>query len=446
MDDHETISKRPHWFRALSLRCTIVYVFLYFLSQPINGIPLLGPVIKMVSYYFWVALIQPVAKYVFGIQQLQTMPNGSGDTTFHYLHVLCCLALSLLVGCIWTWLDRRRRYESQIIEVMYVYLRYMMAATMISYGIAKFPTAMCQFPPPEIAQLQKTYGESSPMNLLWTFMGSSQAYTLFSGIMELVSGILLLMRRTTPLGGLMCMAVSTNIAMLNLCYDVPVKLLSLHMVFAALLILGPDAKRIVQVLMLNQATEARSMSPMPESAYRFEFKVIHAVFKGIAIVLLFLPNLVSVASMMMNTTQNQSQSRLFGSYEVISHSLNGVPLPPDSTLPVPWRSMSFDKRPFPRPDASGLPFETLFVQPRSGQPFALFVRCDAEKSEVGLELQGKQQVTHTLKYAESDDGTMTLSGTLPSGDVVIQLKRLTREDFLLVNRGFHWINEFPYNR
>jgi hypothetical protein len=27
-----------------------------------------------------------------------------------------------------------------------------------------------------------------------------------------------------------------------------------------------------------------------------------------------------------------------------------------------------------------------------------------------------------------------------------QLRRVPQTDFLLINRGFHWINEFPFNR
>ena len=76
----------------------------------------------------------------------------------------------------------------------------------------------------------------------------------------------------------------------------------------------------------------------------------------------------------------------------------------------------------------------------------MFVQCNEQASDVGLELRGDRTITHTLEYSIDDEGILTLSGTLPSGEVLMTLKRIDRNQFLLVNRGFHWINEMPYNR
>ena len=67
------------------------------------------------------------------------------------------------------------------------------------------------------------------MGLLWTFMGASESYTIFSGISEMAGGLLVTARRTTLLGALVCIGVLGNIVMLNFSYDVPVKLLSCHL-------------------------------------------------------------------------------------------------------------------------------------------------------------------------------------------------------------------------
>jgi hypothetical protein len=65
------------------------------------------------------------------------------------------------------------------------------------------------------------------MGLLWTFMGASAAYTIFTGLGELVGGLLLTTRRTALAGALVSAAVMTHVAVLNFCYDVPVKLFSM---------------------------------------------------------------------------------------------------------------------------------------------------------------------------------------------------------------------------
>ena len=57
-------------------------------------------------------------------------------------------------------------------------------------------------PSPSIESLRETYGASSPMRLLWTFMGVSAGYRIFSGLAEALPGFLLLFRRTSTVGGL----------------------------------------------------------------------------------------------------------------------------------------------------------------------------------------------------------------------------------------------------
>src|SRR5262249_41283960 len=99
-------------------------------------------------------------------------------------------------------------------------------------------------------------GEYSPFSLLWTFMGASDPYTNFTGAAEMLGGILLFSRRTTTLGALVCIGVMSNVVMLNLCYDVPVKLFSSHLLAGAVFLVAPDAGRLIRVLLLNRPTTA----------------------------------------------------------------------------------------------------------------------------------------------------------------------------------------------
>jgi hypothetical protein len=38
-----------------------------------------------------------------------------------------------------------------------------------------------------------------------------------------------------------------------------------------------------------------------------------------------------------------------------------------------------------------------------------------------------------------------MEGTL-NGKIKARLRRAESSDFLLISRGFHWINEYPFNR
>jgi hypothetical protein len=51
-----------------------------------------------------------------------------------------------------------------------------------------------------------------------------------------------------------------------------------------------------------------------------------------------------------------------------------------------------------------------------------------------------------LSYSKAPDGSLTLSGLLNGDTVLLKASYIPRDSFLVVNRGFHWISERPYNR
>jgi hypothetical protein len=54
--------------------------------------------------------------------------------------------------------------------------------------------------------------------------------------------------------------------------------------------------------------------------------------------------------------------------------------------------------------------------------------------------------TYTLAWSRPDASRVVLRGTLDAGEVTIELRAMDAGKFLLLNRGFHWINERPFNR
>jgi hypothetical protein len=55
---------------------------------------------------------------------------------------------------------------------------------------------------------------------------------------------------------------------------------------------------------------------------------------------------------------------------------------------------------------------------------------------------------HKLLFAcaRPDAEHLVLDGTLDGAAVTVRLRHLDESTFLLVNRGFHWVNEYPFNR
>src|SRR5215216_1571470 len=84
------------------------------------------------------------------------------------------------------------------------------------------------------------------------FIGYSTPYEVFSGAMETVAGLLLLNRRTVTAGLFAATGAFLNVLMINLAYDVPVKLFAAHLMVSCLFLLALDARRLVGFLFLNR--------------------------------------------------------------------------------------------------------------------------------------------------------------------------------------------------
>jgi len=63
-----------------------------------------------------------------------------------------------------------------------------------------------------------------------------------------VGGVLLLAPRTTLLGALVCLVDLVQVFLLNMTFDIGVKLISLHLVLMSILLIAPDLRRVAGVL------------------------------------------------------------------------------------------------------------------------------------------------------------------------------------------------------
>src|SRR5262249_11374074 len=122
---------------------------------------------------------------------------------------------------------------------------------MFEYGMTKIiPT---QFRSPSLNVLVTPAGDLSLETLLWTSIGAAPAYQIFTGCVETLGGILLLAPRTTLLGALISFAALTHVFVLNMTYDIGLKLISFHLILLALFLLAPDFSRLANLLVRNQS-------------------------------------------------------------------------------------------------------------------------------------------------------------------------------------------------
>ncbi|MGN6619423.1 MAG: hypothetical protein ACTHJ5_19770 [Ilyomonas sp.] len=169
-----------HWSftQKLSFRFFAAYFFMFIFPFPLEYIPFTDAIINL-YIKLWDALVPWTGKNILHISYpVSTIKNGSGDTTYNYVQVFLFAAFALIAAVVWSVADRKRKSYDKFLYWVMVYVRYYLAFTLMTYGFYKI--IKIQFPFP-FYKLTETYAESSPMGLLWNFMGYSTAYNMFTG-------------------------------------------------------------------------------------------------------------------------------------------------------------------------------------------------------------------------------------------------------------------------
>src|SRR5689334_7409119 len=420
-DEHPQRPWRP--FTRTAFRFAFVYLLLYNLPFPLNAFPYID---KVGGFYdsLWTWLVPLLARAAFH-KEVSTIVNGSGDRTYDFLLVACLLLISLVITVIWTLVDRQRLAYPALYRWLHLYVRFALGTSMIGYGA--FKVISSQFPAPTLDRLMQSYGDSSPMGLLWTFMGASEPYTMFVGFAEMISGILLFPRRTSTLGALMSIGVLSNVVALNFSYDVPVKLYSSHLLAMAIFLALADARRLANFLLFNRPVEYVRVQPL------FQRKVWQR--SALVFASLFLIGVVSV-SLYQSYDQRRSfigrgRSPLYGVWEVEELSLGEATA---ATSTPRWRRMVFDSP------------GRVVVQTATDTPERFGLELDQEKRTLTLRKRDDPNWKSVLTYEQVSPEVVRLAGALNGSEVTARLRRSNERKFLLTDRGFHWINEFPFNR
>ncbi len=338
--------------------------------------------------------------------------TGSGDTTLDYIELLCFVVLALCAALVWSVLDRRRLEYRRLHSWLRVLVRYTLAVTMFTYGFAKiFPL---QFRTPGLARLMEPYGEFSPMGALWWFMGASTAYIIFSGTAEVLGGLLLLWRRTTTLGAMVSFGVLCNVVALNYCYDVPVKLYSTNLLLMAVFLMAPDLHRLCAFLILNRATEPADLSApgFASRGLRIAARVVPILFVSYV-----LYDQIHGGWQAYHSSLHPKRPSLYGMYVA-------DPLPAD---PSQWHKVAIE---YPTALTARLMDDTVKNY-----------RAAYDDAKSTVTLTAGKDAPLTLTYSRPDPDHLQFTGPL-----TLRLRKLDPAKFLLLSRGFHWINERPFNR
>jgi uncharacterized membrane protein YphA (DoxX/SURF4 family) len=323
---------------------------------------------------------------------------------------------------LWSFLDRRRFNYRTLYAWLRLVVRFTLSFTLLAYGFAKiYPL---QFSPPFLSTLTETYGESSPMGILWTFMGASVAYTKFCGLTEVAGGMLLLFRRTTTIGALVAAGAMLNVVMLNYCYDVPVKLYSSHLLLMSLFLLLPDASAIMRFFLLHQSSRLEGVW-LPKFERR-PLRIAAIVLQALVICSVLYNNIWGgYKSVKEYAAGYRKNAPLYGIWNADSFTADGSHLD--------WRQLTVH---FSR---------SIFIRDADGNRAGFSTVYDESKHTVKM-TSTKLKLQGDFTYRQPDSQHLILRGTLNGNPVVAGFHRVDDSSLLLISRGFHWINEDPFNR
>lgn len=360
--------------------------------------------------------------------------NGSGDTTYDYVTLLLIFVLAL-VGCgIWIGFDHRRHAYPTLYYWLTFCLRYYIAITMLAYGLYK--VIKLQFPFPGLSSLLEPYGRSSPMGLAWNFMGYSDGYNYFAGIAEMTAGLLLLFRRTMVPGALLAFVVCANVMAMNFCFDIPVKLLSTMLVLMSLYLLSDNFSAIAGFLFMKRQT---ALKPAPAPVMRKRtVRILWRIGKSLFIGFLLVTSIIQLLEARNNYGDAAPQTPFRGIYDVQTFIRNKDTLPALTTDTFRWKQLVIDGSPTNS-------FGSIYGINDSSRGYYA-VKLDTLRHSIILTSYRDTTERYSFNYRFPKKDSLLLVGASKKDSLEIRLKLYDWKNFLLVRRGFHWINEYPMNR
>ncbi|WP_280343682.1 DoxX family protein [Nocardia neocaledoniensis] len=436
-DDTSAAAPPPAWhpITRIAFRFTVVYLGLFCLWMAQISFVFLGVLARQLpedAIAWQMMTLAPVSRWigehVFGVEAELTM-NGSGDQAAIWIQCGLVLLVALLVTVVWSVLDRRRPAYPRSLSWFMTALRLCVGGQLLFYGFAKLiPT---QMPEPALTTLLTRVGDLTPMTMLWTQVGSSPVYEMALGLAEVLAGLLLFWPRTATLGALLGVVSMAQVFLLNLTFDVPVKMLSGHLLLMSLVLLAPQARRLANVLVLERDSGPATQPPLFGSARANRWASVAQVALGLWIV-------AGCVSLGMESWREYGggvpKPELYGIWEVAEYTVDGDPVPPLHTDQARWQRLIIDTTgaAYQRMDDTIVPAEAV---------------TDPAAPTLTLTLPARQPDSApyaTLAVERPADDRLLLRGDVDGRATTVTLTRVDLDSFPLRGTGFRWVQNNPY--
>ncbi|MCF2517435.1 hypothetical protein [Dyadobacter sp. CY351] len=432
MDASATLTERSwKWEEKVAFRFFFLFFMLYIApwTWP-SSLPFTGDLLSFFNDLHWGAadwLIQLVKKHILHID-IKITPNGSGDTVDDWTWNGIMLFISSIGTAIWSLVDARRREYNALYTWLQVIVRYQLAMSMFTYGFIKiFPM---QMPEPSISQLATPLGEFTSMRFAWLFIGSSPSYEIFSGICEVLGGLLMLSRRTTAFGAMILVGVIGHVVALNFFFDIQVKLFSTALLLMAIFLLVPHMQKIWAFFIQNQ--HVRLSIPVINLTKKWQRTTriaLKTLFIAVFCLISFYENMSAYGKGGYMPLDKPTVTEGFFDVEAFEVNKKPLTLLADTTR---WDNVIFEK--WNGGSIKRQPADSPLM--RYGREYFTYKADTAKKT---FEMQYRDSTRNfTLHYKEPDSSRMLLYGKSGNDSLHILLRK-TSQPFRL-NEPMHWVH------
>jgi hypothetical protein len=252
------------------------------------------------------------------------------------------LGIALVIGIIWTLLDRKRAEYEVLYYWLRVIVRFRAGIGIIGFGFTKlFPT---QMPYPSLGLLNSDFGDMTAQKIFWLQIGIVPWYQVFAGVVESLAGVLLFFRRTTFLGAALLLGALGDIVFVNFAYDGGVHVYSSYFVLLAAFLMVQDIPNVYNLLVRERYTVPHHYYPHFRAAWlRFTRLGLKAATIGIFLFYLTYLEYLNFAFDPYKQPAQKGVAALRGLYHVTEFRLNGQPIPYSPLDSVRWQQATFEK-------------------------------------------------------------------------------------------------------
>jgi hypothetical protein len=212
----------------------------------------------------------------------------------------------------------------------------------------------------------------------------------------------LFLPRTATLGALISLASMGQVFLMNMTFDVPVKILSFHLLAMSVVLLVPQAPAADESLRSaasdgagDAAAAVRHRSRQPERGGR-------------------------------------PKPELYGIWSVTEFTRDGRPVPPSTVDVNRWQRVVFD-----------VP-QVVTYQRMNGE--LVDAPATVDGSTLTLTTPDQPAPLATPSFERPSPDLLRLDGKIDGAPVTMSLERVDLQAFTLRNRGFNWVQEYPYFR